>query len=388
MRLPDVIEQKAGRLRAVGNRVQTDMYKVKIIDISEFHQCADTWNRFVHEMKIPTIFCKWEWIDTWLKHFGADYEPLILCVYKDGAVAGYMPLAFRKETSTGIPARVLEFCGSSEVAPDHLDIICRQDEAAPCLKAVFEFLSAEFKSWDVLEASLLTEGGNVLEFLRGDLPFDIELKQTTVAPYIDLAPGFENYMKNFDSKQRYNIRSRQKKLYDQFSFSYAACGPSEMEEGLRALFHLHEIRANRKNITTTFKGQRLFDFHRELMEKLSRNGSLWLRFIRNKEEIISALYGFSCGGHFFYYQIGINPDWERFGPGSVLIYEVIKEAFSKNCREFDFLRGSEEYKSSWTGTSRPLYRAKVYNNTLRGNISRTYFQSAGLIKKNLKRFIS
>jgi CelD/BcsL family acetyltransferase involved in cellulose biosynthesis len=71
-------------------------------------------------------------------------------------------------------------------------------------------------------------------------------------------------------------------------------------------------------------------------------------------------------------------------PRTVLFYETIKEAFSNNYREFDFLRGNEGYKSRWTQNHRMLYAATIYNKTIRANLSKTFSKSKDFVKRNLK----
>jgi hypothetical protein len=156
------------------------MYKVKVLDIKEFQQTKDVWNNLVLAMNIPSIFCTWEWIYTWWEHFGRDYEPVILFVYKDAELVGILPLAYHKTLNGALFSRKLSYCGSMELYPDHLDIICSKEDAEQCLDAVFEFLKSEFKDWNVLDVSLLSEGSNIISYLeRNDFSLSTNLKQAS-----------------------------------------------------------------------------------------------------------------------------------------------------------------------------------------------------------------
>jgi len=46
-------------------------------------------------------------------------------------------------------------------------------------------------------------------------------------------------------------------------------------------------------------------------------------------------------------------------PGAVLIGHAIAQAVRKGSREFDFLRGREEYKERWTSSVRETWRLTV-----------------------------
>lgn len=366
------------------------MFTVRKLNTEEFRQARDAWNSLASAMAIPSIFCTWEWIYTWWEHFGEAYEPVILAAYDGQTLKGILPLALQKPNMTKGPlkGRVLSYCGSKEVYPDHLDIISSCEDASPCLSAVFDYLSNVFDAWDVIEIGLLSEGNNLLSYINGgQLRYDANVKQTTKAPFISLDGGFEKYIMSFDSKKRYSIRSRQKKIYAQLGVHYAASAPSENSVDLRSLFRLHAMRAERKNIVSTFQGEELFNFHDALIKRLGEDVSSWLRLLKNGSGPIAVFYGFSFCGRLSYYQIGLDTDVEQYAPGKVLMLEAIKEAFDSGHTEFDFLRGDEEYKSFWTRESRNLFSLSIYNKTIMANVSKTVSQSKDLIKRHVRKLI-
>jgi CelD/BcsL family acetyltransferase involved in cellulose biosynthesis len=62
---------------------------------------------------------------------------------------------------------------------------------------------------------------------------------------------------------------------------------------------------------------------------------------------VAALYGFSVGRTFQFYQCGMHPGWVRFGLGQVLIGNAIEQSIATGHVTFDFLRGDESYKTRW-----------------------------------------
>ena len=362
------------------------MYEVKIIGVTEFKESRDLWNNLALEMYHPTIFCTWEWVYTWWEHFGEAYKPLILFVYEGTEVKGILPLTshkglFRNKWMTG---RILDYCGSLEIFPDHLDIIASKEDAEHCTNAIFEFLSSEYKAWDVLLLSHISEESSLISCLdKKEFPFDSERNVANVAPFTPLSGSFEDYIKKFDHKQRYNIRRMKKKLYESQSIEYMSCNPPQNNDCLKTLFNLHEKRAREKNIISTFKGARIFNFHNALLERTSENGWPWLRFLGNGKEIISVFYGFALNGYLFNYQVAHDPMWEKYSPGTVLLYCVIEDAFNNGCKEFDFLRGNEKYKSTWANSSRNLITLSIFNKTICGKIT----SQTRYVKESFKRIL-
>ena len=272
-----------------------------------------------------------------------------------------------------------------DLYPDYVDLISKNEDAGPCLDAVLDFLTTEYKSWDRLHLSMLSEGSPLVSRMTDPhSPLAASIKPGSVSPFITFSSDFDQVTNAFVSTLKNNIKRRQRQLFEQQGVQYVACPPSQEAEGLRALFDLHERRAKRKNIVSTFKGERLFAFHSDVAQSIQKHDWMWLRFLKSKNTVIAAFYGFAIGNRVFYYQMGFDPEWERYSPGMVLMYEVIKEAFSKHYKEFDFLRGGETYKSLWTQSQRPLVSVDMYNNTLRGGFLKAVSRSKQLMKMGVK----
>jgi CelD/BcsL family acetyltransferase involved in cellulose biosynthesis len=206
----------------------------------------------------------------------------------------------------------------------------------------------------------------------------------SVSPFISLSEGFEKYHETFNAKKRYNFKRLEKKLSEQYGMKYYSYDPLKYEEALSTLFALHEQRAERKNIESTFKKEHIMEFHRDVVRRMAATDWVWFKVLGNDEKVISVLYGFAFGKKVDYYQIGFDTQWEQHSPGTVLMLNVIKEAFSKNYEEFDFLRGNERYKAHWTKKTRSLFIANIYNTTLRGTLSKTMYKAKAVLKNAKK----
>jgi len=363
------------------------MYKVKIASKNEFYESKDTWNKLASQMQLPSIFCTWEWIYTWWEHFGKDYKLLILFVYNDSEIKGILPLASQRRIvkNGGLIGNILCYCGSRETYSDHVDIICPQKEAELCLEAIFAFLLSEYKEWDVLNLSHISDGNPLVTWFQNeDLPYDFEMRQVSIAPFIHVSCSFDEYVKRLGSDRRYKLKRNKKRLLEQHNIRYMPHAPTSNSEGLKYLFDLHEQRAKSKDIESTFIGAHIFDFHNSLMQRLSKNGWVWLRFLGNEEKIVAVFYGFSFGKILSYYQMGFDPEWEYYSPGALILMNVFEEAFYNGMEECDLLRGSEKYKTIWTTNHRNLFTVNIYNKTFDGYLSKLISYSRELIKTNYK----
>jgi hypothetical protein len=362
------------------------MYKARIATIDEFRNSRDAWDKLALSMRYPVVFCTWEWIYTWWENFSEKKTLVIIFIYDETELKGILPLFAYKALFKGgwLTGRILSYCGATDVYPDHLDIICAGHDIEECMTAINRFLSMEYCAWDAIHVPLITEDSALAAWMRtGKSFFRVSLNQTSAAPYIPMAGDFERFIGGLDRKMRYNVRSRRKKLHEQHRFGYVKCAPYEEKEGLSILFNLHEMRANKKSIVSTFKGGHIRAFHDCLIDRICGNGWVSISLLRNETETIAASYNFVFGNRVFSYQKGSHPDWGQFGPGNIMLYGCINDAFSQGLEEYNLLHGNEAYKYDWTPHARPLLTAYIFNSTIGGWLS----HSGLYIKQWLKHMV-
>lgn len=363
------------------------MLETRIATLEEFAQSRTRWNELVGRMESPSIFSTWEWHYTWWEHFGSGLELMILFVYQGAELTAILPLfgytaVFKNGWLTG---KVLAYCSSNDLYPDQVDVVCAKSDARRSLDSISAFLDKGQGQWDVLQLPLVASDSALATWARDNDRFGHDTAQVSIAPFLRLQGNFDDYLAGFDAKQRYNLRSRRKKLAEQHGMRFEPCSLGEEAKCLEILFALHERRAQRKDIVSSFDHARVSPFHRALAERIAPLGWLSLRIIRNDDCVIAASYNFEFAGCAFSYQKGLDPDWEKFGPGAVMVYELINEAFEKGLHEYNFLQGDERYKSQWTHEYRPLVGGNVYNNTWRGQLAKTAFRSRQALKRLVAR---
>ena len=87
------------------------------------------------------------------------------------------------------------------------------------------------------------------------------------------------------------------------------------------------------------------------MRVLAAHGFARLFLLKAGGAAVAALYGFSVGQTFQFYQCGMHPGWVRYGLGQVLIGNAIEQTIAAGHATFDFLRGDESYKTQWADRS-------------------------------------
>jgi CelD/BcsL family acetyltransferase involved in cellulose biosynthesis len=112
------------------------------------------------------------------------------------------------------------------------------------------------------------------------------------------------------------------------------------------------------------------ELQRAFAADLATQGRVWLTTLDVAGTPVAAWYGFAAGDSMCFYQSGRDPAWEHASVGQVLMGMMIRRAIEQGFRTFDFLRGDEPYKMTWTSTLRRDRILLAYRPGVRGALAR------------------
>jgi CelD/BcsL family acetyltransferase involved in cellulose biosynthesis len=115
-----------------------------------------------------------------------------------------------------------------------------------------------------------------------------------------------------------------------------------------------------------FRDPRVERLHRCFAQELARRGQLWLTTLDLDGTPAAAWYGFADHDTVYFYQSGRDPRWDHESVGVVLMAMMIRRAIERGFRRFDFLRGDEAYKRTWTKARRVTSELVAFRPTWRG----------------------
>jgi len=337
------------------------------------------WNDLLSRSVTDSVFLRWEWIHTWWDVFKQNKKLLILIARLEGRLVGIAPFYIDRTGFLGL--RTLRFC-SEELSPDYLDVIAESGREEEVTRHLVNGLFQRSGQWDLIvldnlsaESHLLTDPALFRDCVRAS-------RVSHQCPYIKIEGTFDDYYQPRTQLSRFGFKKKLKVLLDQKKVTHHVVSDEQGLAGaLDDLFALHKKRSRLKNIQSNFLSPEVRRFHHKLSRLFFHERILSLQLLQDGKAPISAVYAFNYKNKIFVFQIAFDPDWSKWSAGAVLIYFCVQSAFENGLREFDWLKGTESYKSFWADAVRDEMQLTVYNRNLRGSVWRAWNSLKSALKK-------
>lgn len=292
-------------------------------------------------------FRSFPWISSWWKHFSANREAVVLLARRGEDVVGILPL-YAEPLPLG--GRSLRLMGDNVVGSDYLGVVTRD----PTLQQLFiEHLRAGAGADEVVLDGLLRDDPITAGFSQ--------VEHRYRCPYVSTRGAFDAYLGGLADGVGTQLHRRRKWLEKRPGYAIECLtSPEDMTRAMDALFALHHARWAIEGGSDGIDSPVVEAFHRDAARALAERG--WSRvYVMTVEGAPrAALYGWRHGRTFAFYQSGHEPAWRPRSVGTVLLGHIIGECFADDAiDEFDFLRGSEEYKFKWATAFRETVRVRA-----------------------------
>jgi CelD/BcsL family acetyltransferase involved in cellulose biosynthesis len=333
-----------------------------------FEALAGEWNDLLARAHHRSAFLKHEWMSAWWQCFGATSaaRQLFVLLARDaqGRLVGVLPLQREVHGRGPWRRRALHFLGSWPEAPEHLDAIVDAAAATAVVDALVAGLAARRGEFDALELLDLTEHSLLLPALLrwGEAAgHACRTRPWQQCPYIALEATFDKYLMTLTQKHRYKVRLFGKRLAAAHRVEMqVASTRAEVAPALEEMFRLHAMRWTLKTDDVSgFDDPAVHAFHRAASERLAAADAVRVFLLLCDGRAVAACYCFVYGGRMYFFQPGFDPAFRKLHVGKVLLARVIEHCYRNGIEEFDFLRGTEDYKFDWTERTRPTMACDI-----------------------------
>lgn len=334
-----------------------------IATAAQLERLGSEWCDLFQRANADNVFLTFGWMFTWWKHFGKGQLAVITVRDATGRLVAVAPFYIARSLA-GVGPRRLGLLADERVGSDYLGILADAAYAETAVQEIARVLLEQQRLWDYIELRDAAESPLAAAFSAQLEGCGMHSHRITrrVCYYIPLPPTFQNYLAGLGTSLRSNFRRRWRILQREHQAQCLAISSAAgIERHFRSLVALHRMRFEQRSAQSAFLAPGVPAFHAEAMRMLASQGLAKLFLLQADGETVAALYGFSAGGTFQFYQCGMHTGWLRQGVGQVLIGNVIEQTIASGHTTFDFLRGDESYKSQWTDQSRRTVTLRFFD---------------------------
>jgi CelD/BcsL family acetyltransferase involved in cellulose biosynthesis len=326
--------------------MRTEVYRAG----ESLDELVDEWLALWDRSPSASPFQHPDWIRSWWPLFGSG-ELMCVTVRVNADLVAIAPMFLHEWNGR----RQVTFVGNGP--SDRLGFLGAPEFTAHAVPCILEALAAERDRWDVCDLQDLPPGFE-MENVRTRAPVEWTLVPQHTCAKIALPESMTAYDASLPHGLRRNMRRYREKLEQAGGVCFARV---PAEQGIECLLALHGQRWRGRGEPGMFAGL-LGDFHRRAARALARRCVVRFFALVLDGRPAAIIYGFLSKSRFWSYQSGFDPALARFSPGALVLEYAISEAIREGAREFDFLRGSEEYKRDWGAVFETSCRLVLWHN--------------------------
>ncbi|MCL2349341.1 MAG: GNAT family N-acetyltransferase [Planctomycetaceae bacterium] len=339
---------------------------------SELEALRERWNELVDASEYPNIFSTWEWASIWWRWYGERElhgELFILLIERNTEeqnggeasqnqtdhreLAGIFPF-YKKRTGLLKTAVQLNMLGyGARPSAEYLGPMIRRGCMEPVCDAAVSFLAADKREWNSIffEAYSCDDPGTSAFVQKMQAVFPFYTQKDEPRHYIPLPDSYDAYLGTLSSHNRYNKRRRLNIAKSKFAATSQVLDVADIDEWFPIFVDLTEQSRKRLKQPSPYSKKEYGEFQKELLRALIPQKRAEMRLLYFSGEPAAVMYVFLLNGKCYYYQTGMALGAEG-SPGDVILQLTLIRQIEMKTSEFDFLRGSEWYKTAYTGTDR------------------------------------
>ena len=311
--------------------------------------------------KVP--FLRPEYLQTWWQTRGGGEWPetaqlVLISACENGKLVGLAPCFVAEREGK----RSLLLLGAIEIS-DYLDLIVSASQVEEFASGLLNYIKTELAtkySLQQIELDNILEPSPTIPALQQAslaLGLKIDVSPLQRAPYIPLNGDYEEYLARLDKKQRHEIRRKMRRMLElpEPTRWYIVSDPATLDEEIEAFLQLMAFDPEKQAFLTDKMKEQM----RSSMRDAFKAGYLQLAFMCIGDARVASYLNYDFGNRIYVYNSGINPQYFEHSPGWVLLGHLLKWANENSRFEFDFMRGTEDYKYKFGGVDRQVMRVSI-----------------------------
>lgn len=315
-----------------------------LTELSEVTAIAPEWNALLARSGCNLAFSSAQWFIASCR-INEDVRPFVVVAHRGDAIAAILPLAL-------IDAGTVVTFAADE--SDYNDLVAASDDV-PAMAGLLNYTLAVRNGHQRLVLSRLRDDSNCLraaQILNSNGDLNNLYSPEVSCPYIRLLSSYDEYLQTRSKSFRTSLR--QAHLYaEKQNLQVSELQPESFSPNCLAEIFL-SLHLNRFAEHSCLASPIAQAFVSEVVPNLFVERRLRAFALHEAERIIAINLCMVGANSLCLWNGGFTAEAERWSPGKLLISAGIREAKALNMTEYDFMRGSEPYKSRWANGAREI----------------------------------
>lgn len=330
----------------------------------EFLAIEGEWNGLLPATGSDTVHLTHEWLSSWIRTMREAVELLVLRFADSSTdeVLGYAPLMIRNTPYRGLlPYRQILFLGDSQ--SDFSDfLIVREREKI--IRMTLDYLF-DMKGWgEILLHNIPEISPNfpVVSQLLQQLGVRHAIKTMSNCYYIPIGElEWAEYYKSTSKEYVRNSIPRLRNRYAELPWTFLR-QTTEIAQHMPMMQDLYGQSQRRMSRDAGLDAPEMDRFLRDVIRSLEPAGVMVLYSLMIEDEHAAFVLGFEFENTFHYWIPGFAEKFSRLAPSKFLLYQILFDG-SENNRwgEFNFMRGTADYKQRWAKQHYGLMQIGIRN---------------------------
>jgi CelD/BcsL family acetyltransferase involved in cellulose biosynthesis len=317
----------------------------------------EDFNSYTGYFADPGLHLKWNlvftlpsWLKVWWQYFSSNSELYLRSVKLDGKIIGLAPLR--------IQDGIASFIGSVNVC-DYLDFILQPGHERDFFDSILDDLKQN--SIHKLHLETIRPDSTIVSYLMPlacERGYKIDYHQTDVSSDLVLPASWDEYLAILNRKQRHEIKRKIHNLNDLGQTIYRSVTDQNLIPGIADSFL--DLFPDSRRDKAKFLTFEMKSFFRSLATSLSKESIVGFGSLEFSGQPLAIVMYFLYNDNIYLYNSAYNPDYKSFSVGIISKALCIQDSILNRKTRFDFLKGSERYKSYLGGQEIPLFSCDIF----------------------------
>ena len=345
--------------------------KIEIFkNINDLESVKADWIELLQKSQDPRMFNGYEWFKLSLEIFHHGDSVHVVGVRSgDNELVCLAPLVIIKERYRNFTVSKISFVANNQNPSN--DFIYLEQCKKECLDVVFGYLEKNL-DWDLVGLSMINANGCTGFYIQdryGTSGHKFGIKKNRVSPYINLTQDWDEYWSSRSVKFKKSMRNKVNKI-NKVTFSVEKIKLTGVDQD--ALDAMLKISSNSwKSSIGTDLLTRVdnWSFYKKASSVYGNSGNISLYFLIIDGSRAAFEFHFEDGRVAYPVRADYDQNFEKFSPGSILEYEIIKRLFSeKYFDEYNSCGHTYQYLLNWTESTREFVNFEIFGKALKSYV--------------------